>query len=105
MSEGRIRSRTGGAVMDATYKNCQSCGMPLSRDPEGGGRNADGSRSRTYCSHCFVNGRFALPDMTMEQMRSRVREKLREMGMPGFLSVVFTRNIPSLARWKSGGIR
>ena len=33
----------------ATYKNCQSCGMPLSRDPNGGGTNADGSASAMYC--------------------------------------------------------
>lgn len=25
-----------------TYKNCQSCGMPMKSDPKGGGTNADG---------------------------------------------------------------
>ncbi len=87
--------------MESGYKNCQSCGMPLSRDTEGGGSNEDRARSRMYCSHCFVNGRFTLPNLTLEEMLTRVREKLREMGMPGFLSFVFTRKIPRLARWKS----
>lgn len=86
--------------MSDMYKNCQSCGMPLSRDSRGGGTNADGSRSRMYCSHCFVGGKFALPDITVEQMQERVRGKLREMGFPGFLSFVFTRKIPRLSRWK-----
>jgi len=36
--------------MDASYKNCQSCGMPLKRDEKGGGTNADGSKSVMYCS-------------------------------------------------------
>ena len=27
------------------YKNCQSCGMPMSKDPEKGGTNADLSKS------------------------------------------------------------
>lgn len=53
-----------------------------------------------YCSHCFVDGRFTLPDVTMEQMQGRVRDKFREMGFRGFLSIVFTRKIPRLARWK-----
>ena len=86
-------------MKEAGYKNCQSCGMPLSRDSQGGGSNADGSRSRVYCSHCFVDGKFTLPDVTMEQMQGRVRDKLREMGFPGFLSILFTRKIPRLARW------
>lgn len=83
----------------AGYKNCRSCGMPLSRDSQGGGSNTDGSRSRMYCSHCFVDGKFTLPDVTMEQMQGRVRDKLREIGFPGFLSIIFTRKIPRLARW------
>jgi len=28
--------------MEKVYKNCQSCGMPLKRDEQGGGTNADG---------------------------------------------------------------
>ncbi len=31
-------------------KRCQSCGMPISKDPEGGGSETDGSRSAKYCS-------------------------------------------------------
>jgi len=80
--------------------SCQSCGMPLSRDPQGGGTNADGSKSALYCSHCFRDGRFVLPDLTVDQMQDRVRGKLKEFGIPGFLSGFFTRKIPKLQRWK-----
>jgi len=82
------------------YKNCQSCGMPLRRDEKGGGTNADGSKSAMYCSHCFEGGRFSLPDMTAGQMQERVRGKLKEMGFPGFMAGLFTRNIPKLERSK-----
>ncbi len=27
--------------MEKNYKNCQSCGMPLKKSPNGGGTNAD----------------------------------------------------------------
>ncbi len=36
--------------METIYKNCQSCGMPMSRDEKGGGTNADGSKIAMYCS-------------------------------------------------------
>ena len=62
-----------------TYRDCQSCGMPLARDEKGGGTEVDGSRSTKFCSHCFVLGKFALPDITASQMQDRVREKMAEM--------------------------
>ena len=88
--------------MRATYTNCQSCGMPLKRDEQGGGTNADGSKSTMFCSHCYINGRFVFPDMTVDEMKERVKAKLKEFHIPGFLSWFFTRNIPNLERWKTG---
>lgn len=82
------------------YKNCQSCGMPLKRDEKGGGTNADGTKSPIYCSHCLQQGRFTMPDMTIDEMQQRVKGKLKEFGFPGFLAGFFTRGTPRLERWK-----
>jgi hypothetical protein len=82
-----------------SYKNCQSCGMPMSRDEGGGGTNADGSKSQMYCSHCYEAGRFTLPGITVGQMQERVKGKMKEMGFPGLLAGLFTRRIPKLERW------
>ncbi len=82
-----------------TYKNCQSCGMPLSKDPQGGGTEANGSRSTMYCSHCYQQGKFTLPDITVDQMADRVKEKMKEMHIPGFLAYFMTKNLPKLKRW------
>jgi hypothetical protein len=87
--------------MEASYKNCQSCGMPLSRDPLGGGTEKDGSKSPKYCSHCFRDGKFVLPEITMSEMQDRVKQIMKELGVPGFLTGLFTRKIPTLERWKS----
>ena len=81
------------------FKNCQSCGMPLSRDERGGGTNADGSKSTTYCSHCYEGGRFTLPELTAPEMQARVKQKMKEMGFPGFVAGLITRKIPKLGRW------
>ena len=87
--------------MEQSYKNCQSCGMPLKRDEKGGGTNADGSKSTMYCSHCYQNGKFTMPNITVDQMKDRVKDKLKEFGFPGFMTGFFTKNIPKLERWKN----
>lgn len=86
--------------MQKTYKNCQSCGMPLNRDEEGGGTNADGSRNERYCSHCFQFGRFVLPDITVEQMQARVCDQISESGIPRFVANLLSKSVPKLERWQ-----
>jgi hypothetical protein len=86
--------------MEQTYKNCQSCGMPMKRDPEGGGTNADGSRSGKYCSKCYSNGSFKNPNITATEMQALVKGKLKEIGFPGFIAGWFSKSVPRLERWK-----
>lgn len=74
--------------------------MPLSKDPLGGGSNADGSLSSEYCSHCYKKGVFTQPDITMEEMMKLVEGKLRSMHFPGFLARRFSREVPTLRRWR-----
>lgn len=74
--------------------------MPLKRDPRGGGTDTDGIKSIKYCSHCYQQGQFTQPHMTVSEMKERVKGKLKSFGIPGFLSGIFTRNIPTLERWK-----
>lgn len=81
--------------------SCQSCGMPLKKDPAGGGTNADGTRSTEYCSKCYQNGRFTHPNMMVDEMVVLVKGKLKEMGFPGFMAWMFTRNILKLKRWSA----
>lgn len=80
---------------------CQSCGMPLSKDPAKGGSEADGTRSSTYCSFCYEDGRFLQPDFNVRQMQDHCIVQLKKKGMPGFMAWIFTRGIPRLSRWAS----
>ena len=82
------------------YKNCQSCGMPLKRDPKGGATNKDGTKNNKYCSHCFENGEFK-QDCTALQMQEFSIKILKEKGFPGFFARFFSKGIPNLERWKS----
>ena len=87
--------------MEKTYKNCQSCGMPMKRDEKGGGTNADSSKSIRFCSKCYEQGSFTQLEMTVDQMQTLVKGKLKEFGLPGIIAGLFTKNIPKLERWRA----
>lgn len=91
--------------MKATYKNCQSCGMPLKHDPKKGGTEKDGTKSRQYCSYCYEKGKFLSPAIdTPQKMQQFCMEKMREKGMNRFVAWLFTRSIPRLARWRKNNL-
>ncbi len=79
---------------------CRNCGMPLSKDPGGGGTERDGGRSLEYCSHCHRAGAFTEPDITARRMMERVRDKLRPVGLPAGAVEGFVATIPTLRRWR-----
>lgn len=80
---------------------CQSCGMPLKSDPNGGGTEANGSKSKMYCSYCYQNGKFTQPNITAAQMQDFVKGKMREMGFfMKLMAPMFVKGIPQLERWK-----
>ena len=83
---------------------CQSCGMPLNNDKNKdkniNGTEADGTLSELYCKHCYENGKFTLPDITVEEMRAKVTEKIISMKFPKIVAKFLTRNTHKLKRWK-----
>ncbi|MBZ9689677.1 zinc ribbon domain-containing protein [Clostridium estertheticum] len=81
--------------------NCESCGMPLNNDEKYAGTEADGSLSEIYCRHCYENGKFTLPDITMIEMKEIVTNKIIEMKLPKFVAKFLTRNTYKLKRWKT----
>jgi hypothetical protein len=82
-------------------KVCQSCGMPLSKDPQGGGTNTDGTASEKYCSYCYQNGALAGEGMTVGEFQEFVRRNMVESGHNRFIAWLFTRGYKRLERWKN----
>lgn len=88
--------------MERTYKNCQSCGMPLKKSLNGGGSEADGSISKMYCAYCYENGQFNNPDWTVSEMQEFVKGKMKEMSfIMSLFANSFSKQIPKLERWKN----
>ncbi len=78
--------------------------MPFRNDPNGGGTNADGSKSAKYCSYCYVSGDFARPKITATEMQQLVKTKLQGLGIFNRLFAgFFVSSIPNLERWKNIG--
>lgn len=80
-------------------RGCQSCGMPLAKDEQGGGTESDGRISSEFCSPCYQQGQFKEPELTVDQMIAKVRGKLKAMGLPDFVAAFLTRNTHRLKRW------
>jgi hypothetical protein len=73
--------------------------MPLKK-PEDRGTEKNLENSPMYCKHCYQEGEFIHKEITLEDMRTRVKQKCVEMGIPRWLAGLLTRNMHKLERWK-----
>ncbi len=87
--------------MEKQNKMCQSCRMPMNKDPQGGGTNADGSKNPEYCSYCYQNGKFLYEGNDVKEFQELCRQKMVESGHNKFMAWLFTRGMKRLARWKN----
>ena len=78
---------------------CQSCGMPMAKDPGMGGTNQDGTKTHKYCSMCYQEGLFKDNFTKSDEMVDLVQDKLKEMGYGTLKRWFFTSHIPQLERW------
>lgn len=83
---------------------CESCAMPMKKDPEGGGREADGRRSTLYCSYCYDDGEFLYPVDDVAEFQAMVVENMvKKHGWWRPVTWLATRGIPRLPRWSKKG--
>lgn len=81
---------------------CQSCSMPLGK-PEDFGTDIAGYRVNDYCRHCYANGAFTEPAMTMEVMLDKCVAIMARQGiMPEAQARSLLTNVfPRLKRWRT----
>jgi hypothetical protein len=89
-------------AMEKENKICQSCGMPMDKDPQGGGTDWDQSKSEKYCSFCFINGKFIDEGITLEEkIEKNIRISVTLMNTPEKKAREMAESIlPKLERWK-----
>lgn len=86
--------------MTSCATQCQSCGMPLDKDEQGGGTEKDGTKSTIYCSLCYKDGAFIGGDCTVEEMKRIVDKAMKEKGFSWIMRKMAIWQIPRLGRWK-----
>lgn len=74
--------------------------MPLDK-PGLLGTEMDGTRSREYCTYCYRDGAFINPDMTLAEMKIRVKSQMEKMKMNTGIIEVTLNSLRSLKRWKA----
>jgi hypothetical protein len=80
---------------------CQSCGMPLEKDPNKGGTNVDKSISLKYCSFCYQNGKFVDEGISLREKIEKNIKIAVSMNMPEAQARAMAESVlPNLERWK-----
>ncbi len=79
---------------------CQSCSMPMEK-PEDFGTLANGLKNNDYCNHCFQNGEFTEPNVTLQEMQEcATKHMIEDAHMPKEQAEwVANGFIPTLKRW------
>ena len=83
-----------------TENFCQSCSMPLTNN-DLLGTEKDGSKNHEYCKYCYQDGGFVNADMTLQQMRSFIEVKMKEMSIDPATTEMAVNSLPYLKRWKA----
>ena len=79
---------------------CQSCGMPMSKDSDYG-TNEDGTGNKEYCTFCYKEGRFTDEGITLEQKIENNVQMAVKMGWHEEEAREMAEStIPGLKRWK-----
>jgi len=95
-ADGNVVLDYGMYLDDAPAEYCQSCGMPF----DDGHEDLRSLEDPRYCVHCFVDGRFMMPDATVADMVEigvpHVAAKIGEEAARKYLEDF----IPQLDRWR-----
>ena len=79
--------------MKTNFKACQSCGLPFN--------SSDIHTNEHFCNYCYENGKFKNPNLTANEMKSMIRERMSNLGASKTFVENFTNGIDNLDRWKN----
>lgn len=74
-------------------KYCESCMMPLGKDPVESG-------SDKYCSYCFKDGKLVYEGNDVNEFKKRAYEGMRSKGVNPIMAKFYTWMIGCAPRWK-----
>ncbi|MBN1971645.1 MAG: zinc ribbon domain-containing protein [Candidatus Delongbacteria bacterium] len=79
---------------------CQSCGMPMENENLFGTLE-DGTKTNEFCTYCYQNGKYTIPEITMDSMINICVQYMKEEGMnEQEAREILNQTLPNLKRWK-----
>ena len=75
---------------------CQSCAMPLAK-PADHGAEADGTKNEEFCAHCYRDGSYTDPNLTLDKMVEIVARFMQKSGDDA--TGVAREGLVGLKRW------
>jgi hypothetical protein len=81
------------------YK-CESCLMPLGKNLEDAGTEADGTKSTKYCKYCYQRGKLCYEGDDLKDFQRVAYENMIKMGMWWPKAKFFAWTIKFAPRWK-----
>ncbi len=73
--------------------------MPLSSADEMG-TEANGQLQTDYCIHCYRNGSFVNPHLTLDDMKKRVEAEMKKGDADQHLINLTVNSLPYFRRWQ-----
>ncbi len=80
---------------------CQSCGIKLERDAKYITLTEDQKKTTEYCSACYIDGEFVEPNLTLEQMKTKISKRAKELGYSKLAIYFYLKQINELGRWRT----
>ena len=65
------------------------------------GTEKDGSKSKEYCTYCYQNGAFINPTMTLNEMKTLVKEQMEKRKIDAGIINMAVSSLPNLKRWRA----
>lgn len=81
----------------STNGMCDSCAMPLSKDPKGENRE-----HQNFCSYCFTNGKLCYEGKDLKEFKKGMIEAITSRGESRFKAKLFAFMAGFAPRWQKG---
>ncbi len=78
---------------------CQSCAMPMPNEKLMG-TEKDGSNSKDYCVHCYKDGQFTVPNLSLDEAEVMLTKIMKARNMHDDVIHLAKQSLPLLKRWK-----
>lgn len=91
-----------GTVYFRKKSRCQSCGMPLCKDKNRS--QVVGESVIRFCSFCYQDGQFIEPNLSLDEMLTRVKLVLQRQNHSRIIIFFMLRIVKTLERWKTSNL-